>query len=98
MTDDKDRSSVRIGIVGAGAIGGNVGGMLAHAGFDVTLVDQWPEHVVAVKENGLIVERRSEVLVTHPLHSTSTNSNSRRSLSTGYSSPSRRVIQSGRRC
>ena len=41
--------------------------MLAHAGFDVTLVDQWPEHVVAVKENGLIVERRSEVLVTHPV-------------------------------
>ena len=67
MTDDKERSSVRIGIVGAGAIGGNVGGMLAHAGFDVTLVDQWPEHVVAIKENGLIVERRSEVLVTHPV-------------------------------
>ena len=67
MNDDKGRSSVRIGIVGAGAIGGNVGGMLAHAGFDVTLVDQWPEHVVAIKENGLIVERRSEELLTHPV-------------------------------
>ena len=41
--------------------------MLAHAGFDVTLVDQWPEHVVAIKENGLIVERRSEELLTHPV-------------------------------
>ena len=67
MNDDKGRSSVRIGIVGAGAIGGNVGGMLAHAGYDVTLVDQWPEHVVAIKENGLIVERRGEELVTHPV-------------------------------
>ena len=67
MTDDKDRSSVRIGIVGAGAIGGNVGGMLAHAGFDVTLVDQWPEHVEEIKKNGLIVERRGEELVTHPV-------------------------------
>ena len=67
MTDDKDRSSVRIGIVGAGAIGGNVGGMLAHAGFDVTLVDQWPEHVEEIKKNGLIVERRGEELLTHPV-------------------------------
>ena len=67
MNDDEGRSTVRIGIVGAGAIGGNVGGMLAHAGFDVTLVDQWPEHVVAIKENGLIVERRGEELLTHPV-------------------------------
>ncbi len=66
MTDEKSSSPVRIGIVGAGAIGGNVGGMLAHAGYDVTLVEQWPEHVVAMKENGLIVERRGEELVTHP--------------------------------
>ena len=67
MNDDEGRSSVRIGIVGAGAIGGNVGGMLAHAGFDVTLVDQWPEHVEEIKKNGLIVERRGEELVTHPV-------------------------------
>ena len=67
MNDDMGRSSVRIGIVGAGAIGGNVGGMLAHAGFDVTLVDQWPEHVEEIKKNGLIVERRGEELLTHPV-------------------------------
>ena len=67
MNDDLGRSSVRIGIVGAGAIGGNVGGMLAHAGFDVTLVDQWPEHVEEIKKNGLIVERRGEELLTHPV-------------------------------
>ncbi|MBI4219806.1 MAG: NAD(P)-binding domain-containing protein, partial [Chloroflexi bacterium] len=43
----------RIGIVGAGAIGSVVGGMLARAGRDVTLIDQWPDHVEAIKKNGL---------------------------------------------
>lgn len=43
----------RIGIVGAGAIGSVVGGFLSKAGHDVTLVDQWPEHVEAMKRNGL---------------------------------------------
>jgi 2-dehydropantoate 2-reductase len=45
--------SMRIGIVGAGAIGCVVGGMLARAGHDVTLIDQWPEHVEALKRHGL---------------------------------------------
>jgi 2-dehydropantoate 2-reductase len=44
---------MRIGIVGVGAIGGVVGGMLTRAGHDVTLVDQWPEHVEAMKRVGL---------------------------------------------
>ncbi|MSQ09048.1 MAG: ketopantoate reductase family protein [Dehalococcoidia bacterium] len=43
----------RIGIIGAGAIGGNIGGMLTLAGQDVTLIDQWPEHVEAMKKHGL---------------------------------------------
>jgi 2-dehydropantoate 2-reductase len=43
----------RIGIVGAGAIGSVVGGMLAKAGRDVTLIDQWPDHVTAIRKNGL---------------------------------------------
>jgi len=43
----------RIGIIGAGAIGCVVGGMLTRAGRDVTLVDQWPEHVEAMKRRGL---------------------------------------------
>ena len=34
----------RIGIMGAGAIGSVVGGMLTKAGYDVTLIDQWPPH------------------------------------------------------
>jgi 2-dehydropantoate 2-reductase len=44
---------MRIAILGAGAIGSVVGGMLTRAGTDVTLVDQWPEHVEAMKRDGL---------------------------------------------
>ncbi|HSE06733.1 MAG TPA: 2-dehydropantoate 2-reductase [Methylomirabilota bacterium] len=44
---------MRIGIIGAGAIGCVVGGLLTKAGHDVTLVDQWPEHVETMKQRGL---------------------------------------------
>ena len=43
----------RIAVIGAGAIGGYTGGQLAHNGFDVTLIDPWPEHVETVRANGL---------------------------------------------
>ena len=43
----------RIAILGSGAIGSVVGGMLAKAGHDVTLIDQWPDHVEAMKKIGL---------------------------------------------
>jgi 2-dehydropantoate 2-reductase len=43
----------RIGIIGVGAIGSVVGGMLTKAGRDVTLIDQWPEHVESMKQRGL---------------------------------------------
>ena len=39
--------------MGAGAVGGYVGGHLTRAGQDVTLVDPWPEHVAAMRERGL---------------------------------------------
>ena len=42
----------RIGVLGAGAIGSVVGGMMARAGSDVTLIDQWPEHVEAIRAKG----------------------------------------------
>src|SRR6266850_4739012 len=46
-------SKMRIGIVGAGAIGCVVGGLLTKAGRDVTLIDQWPEHVETMRRQGL---------------------------------------------
>ncbi|HEY1287601.1 MAG TPA: 2-dehydropantoate 2-reductase, partial [Burkholderiales bacterium] len=43
----------RIAVVGAGALGGYVGGSLAHLGHDVTLIDAWPEHVETIRSRGL---------------------------------------------
>ena len=45
--------SKHIVFVGAGAVGGYVGGHLTRVGENVTLVDAWPEHVRAMRENGL---------------------------------------------
>jgi 2-dehydropantoate 2-reductase len=43
----------RIAFVGAGALGGYVGGSLAHHGQDVTLIDMWPENIEAIRARGL---------------------------------------------
>jgi 2-dehydropantoate 2-reductase len=43
----------RLVFVGAGAVGGYVGGHLARLGQDVTLVDPWPAHVEAIRARGL---------------------------------------------
>ena len=42
-----------IAIIGAGAVGGYVGGHLTRAGEDVSLVDPWAEHVQAMRARGL---------------------------------------------
>ena len=46
---------LRIGVVGAGAIGGYFGGMLARAGHEVVLLDGWPAHVAAIQRDGLTI-------------------------------------------
>jgi 2-dehydropantoate 2-reductase len=50
----------RIAIVGAGAVGGYVGGYLSRAGEDVTLIDPWPEHVEHMRAHGLALEGLSD--------------------------------------
>ena len=50
----------RIAVVGAGAIGGYTGGHLANNGFDVTLLDPWPDHVEAIRRDGLALEGMTE--------------------------------------
>jgi len=50
----------RIAIVGAGALGGYVGGYLARDGHDVTLIDAWPEHVETIRARGLELDGVTE--------------------------------------
>jgi 2-dehydropantoate 2-reductase len=45
----------RIAVLAPGGIGGPIGALLTRAGRDVTFIDQWPEHVAAMRENGLRV-------------------------------------------
>ena len=47
---------MKVTIIGAGAIGGLAGTHMARAGYDVTLVDQWREHVAAINANGIFID------------------------------------------
>ncbi len=55
-----------VAIFGGGAIGGYVGGMLADAGHEVVLIDGWPAHVEAVRQNGLAIEGPDGTTLTRP--------------------------------
>jgi len=52
--------------MGAGGIGSVVGGLLSEGGHDVTLIDQWWEHIEKIKADGLTVETRWKEHLTHP--------------------------------
>ena len=58
----------RIVMLGAGAVGGYVGGHLALHGHDVTLIDFWSEHIDAIRQNGLELSGMTEEerQVSHP--------------------------------
>ena len=47
---------MKVTVVGAGAIGGLAGAYMSEAGYDVTLVDRWAEHVAALRERGLFID------------------------------------------
>lgn len=59
---DFSDTKLRVVVVGAGAVGGFVGAMLARAGHDVTLVARG-DHGKAIETNGLTVETPTETLV-----------------------------------
>ncbi len=48
---------MKIGVVGAGGMGSLFGAILAEAGNDVWLYDVWSDHIRAINENGLQIER-----------------------------------------
>ena len=52
----------RIAVLGAGAIGSSVGADLTRAGHDVTIIDQWPAQVEAMKSEGLRIQMPDEEL------------------------------------
>lgn len=47
---------MRIYMIGSGAMGSVYGGLLAKAGYDVTLIDPREDHIDLVRRNGLIVD------------------------------------------
>src|SRR5213592_222579 len=91
----------RIVVVGAGAIGGYTGGNLAHNGFDVTLVDPWPEHVETIRKDGLALEgvTPDEFVLARPktLHLTELQPSPRSGRSILPSSRSSPTTPNGRR-
>ena len=53
---------MKIIIAGAGAMGSRFGLMLHQAGNDVIFVDGWPEHIEAIRKNGLVADFNGEVM------------------------------------
>jgi 2-dehydropantoate 2-reductase len=47
---------MKITVIGAGAMGGSYGGLLAVAGHEVRLIDAWAAHVDAINRDGLRVD------------------------------------------
>jgi 2-dehydropantoate 2-reductase len=63
MTHGNDRPIV---ILGAGAVGSYVGALLAASGNPVVLVDGWPEHVEAIRRDGLVAAHPDGTVTAHP--------------------------------
>ena len=54
----------RIAVLGSGANGASIGADLTRAGVDVVLIDQWPEHVAAMRQNGIRIDMPGETQTT----------------------------------
>jgi 2-dehydropantoate 2-reductase len=52
----------KIAVLGAGAIGSSISADLTKAGHDITVIDQWPAQVEALKSNGLRIQMPDEDL------------------------------------
>ena len=52
----------KIAVLGAGANGASIGADVTRAGHDVVLIDQWPEHVQAMRQGGVRIEMPGEVI------------------------------------
>ncbi|MBI5974823.1 ketopantoate reductase family protein [Staphylococcus canis] len=50
----------KIGIAGAGAMGGRIGTYIKQAGYDVTLIDNWEDHVNRINEKGMEIQTETK--------------------------------------
>jgi 2-dehydropantoate 2-reductase len=55
---------MKIAVLGTGAQGAGIGADLVNAGLDVTFIEQWPEHVEAIRRHGIEVRMPEGTLVT----------------------------------
>jgi 2-dehydropantoate 2-reductase len=56
--------SQKIAVLGTGANGASIAADLTNAGLDVVLIEQWPAHVEAMRENGVRIEMPEETVTT----------------------------------
>lgn len=66
-TFDSARITMKIAILGAGAMGSAIGAMLSKAGHGVTLIDVAPATIQAVRERGLIIQNKAGERTTHQI-------------------------------
>jgi 2-dehydropantoate 2-reductase len=50
---------MKIAVIGTGAMGSVYAALLGAAGHDVWAIDSWPEHIEAIRKNGLRLEGAS---------------------------------------
>lgn len=50
-----EKTGPRIAFLGTGAQGASIAADFALAGLDVTFIDQWPDHIEAIRRNGITV-------------------------------------------
>ena len=53
--DRQSEKGPRIAFLGTGAQGASIAADFALAGLDVTFIDQWPDHIEAIRKNGITV-------------------------------------------
>lgn len=59
-------TDLKIAVLGSGANGASIGADLIAAGRDVTLIEQWPAHVEAMRERGLSIRMPDRELHVRP--------------------------------
>src|SRR5258705_4233097 len=61
---------MKTGVIGAGAMGSVIGGLLAGGGKEVTVVDVWKPTIDAINANGLKVEDKAGAVETTKVRAT----------------------------